>query len=328
MVRGSLGWRAAMVEIRPFTEELVDEAARLLAERHRRHRAAEPLLVERPDFAGEVRALVERGATGVAGSRDGRLVGYLLGTRLADEVWGPNIWVEQAGHAATDAEDVRDLYAEAAARWVEEGRTAHYALVPASDVALVDAWFRLSFGQQHALGVRELDAADDPAPPDTVVVRRATGDDLEALVELGPLLSDHQAQSPVFARGFDETEEELRTEIAADLANDSWTTLVAEVDGRIVSSFFLVPTEESGVHSGLARVPGALLLAWAATRPEARGTGAGLALMAVSFAHAREQGYTAMVVDWRVTNLLSSRFWTRRGFRPTFLRLHRLLDVR
>ena len=316
-----------MVEIRPFTEELVDEAARLLEERHRRHRAAEPLLVERPDFAGEVRALLERGATGVAGSRDGRLVGYLLGTRLGD-VWGPNVWVEPAGHAAADAEDVRDLYTEAAARWVDEGRTAHYAQVPASDAALVDAWFRLSFGQQHALGVRELDSTDDPAAPQGVVARRATADDLEALVELGPLLPDHQAQSPVFARGFDETEEELRTEIAADLANDSWVTLVAEVDGRIVSSFFLVPTEESGVHSGLARVPGALLLSWAATRPEARGTGAGLALMAASFAYARDHGYTAMVVDWRVTNLLSSRFWRRRGFRATFLRLHRLLDAR
>jgi hypothetical protein len=30
-----------------------------------------------------------------------------------------------------------------------------------------------------------------------------------------------------------------------------------------------------------------------------------------------------MVTDWRVTNLLSSRFWPRRGFRLSFLRLYR-----
>jgi hypothetical protein len=30
-----------------------------------------------------------------------------------------------------------------------------------------------------------------------------------------------------------------------------------------------------------------------------------------------------MVTDWRVTNLLSSRFWPKRGFRPVFLRLYR-----
>ena len=30
-----------------------------------------------------------------------------------------------------------------------------------------------------------------------------------------------------------------------------------------------------------------------------------------------------MTTDWRVTNLLASRFWPKRGFRPTFLRLYR-----
>ena len=38
---------------------------------------------------------------------------------------------------------------------------------------------------------------------------------------------------------------------------------------------------------------------------------------------ARERGYPTIVVDWRVTNLLSSRFWPGRGFRTTFLRLYR-----
>jgi hypothetical protein len=30
-----------------------------------------------------------------------------------------------------------------------------------------------------------------------------------------------------------------------------------------------------------------------------------------------------MVIDWRVANLLASRFWERRGFRPSFFRLSR-----
>jgi ribosomal protein S18 acetylase RimI-like enzyme len=317
-----------MVEIRPFTEDLVGEAARLLEERHRRHRAAEPLLPDRPDYAGEVRALWEKGASGTVALRGGEVVGYVLGTRLADEVWGLNVWVELAGHAVVEAEDARDLYAEAAARWVQEGRRAHYALVPASDAALVDAWFRLGFGQQHALGVRELDATTVAAAPDGVTVRKARQEDVDALVALAPLLRSHQTRSPVFSAGPPgDSEEELRTEISADIENERLGILVAEVDGRIVSNFDLVPIAESSMHSGLARVPGAALLGWAATTPAARGTGAGLALAAASFAWAREHGYTAMVTDWRVTNLLASRFWTRRGFRPTFLRLHRLLDV-
>ena len=38
---------------------------------------------------------------------------------------------------------------------------------------------------------------------------------------------------------------------------------------------------------------------------------------------AYEHGYETMITDWRMTNLLASRFWPRRGFRETFLRLYR-----
>ena len=40
------------------------------------------------------------------------------------------------------------------------------------------------------------------------------------------------------------------------------------------------------------------------------------------------RGYTAMTTDWRVTNLLASRFWPKRGFRTTFLRLNRSIPSR
>ena len=59
------------------------------------------------------------------------------------------------------------------------------------------------------------------------------------------------------------------------------------------------------------------------TLPELRGSGLGLALTDASFNWAAENGYEVMVTDWRVTNLLSSRFWPKRGFRPVFLRLYR-----
>ena len=54
-----------------------------------------------------------------------------------------------------------------------------------------------------------------------------------------------------------------------------------------------------------------------------RGSGAGLALTAGTLAWARSHGYETLVTDWRVTNLLSSRFWPARGFRTSFLRLYR-----
>jgi ribosomal protein S18 acetylase RimI-like enzyme len=302
----------------PFSEVHLDAAAELLAARHRRHQEVEPLLTGH-DFRAEVESLW-RGddPSGVVGSQNGEVVGYLLGIRKADAVWGSNVWIEAAGHAVEQAEQARDLYAAAAARWVDEGRTRHYAVVPATDTPLLDAWYRLGFGQQQALAIREVPDVAMPAG-----VRTADERDLDALVELAPILPDHQDLSPVFSGGPRDTEEELRAEVAGDLANPEIGNLVAEVDGRVVGNLVVVPTEMSSMHAGVARVDGAALLGFAVTRPDVRGSGAGLALTTASFAWARERGYETMVVDWRVTNLLASRFWPKRGFRTTFLRLYR-----
>ena len=56
---------------------------------------------------------------------------------------------------------MRDLYALAAARWVDEGRTSHYAVVPSDERGLVDAWFRVGFGQQHVHAIREVPTSVD-----------------------------------------------------------------------------------------------------------------------------------------------------------------------
>lgn len=308
------------LRLRPFSDEHLDAAAELLAERHRRHRAAEPLLPELTDFRGEIEtAWRAEGASGAAAFRDETLVGYLIGAPRDDPIWGPNVWVELAGHAAVDGEVVRDLYGLAGARWAEEGWTRQYALVPATDAPLLEAWFRLSFGAQHALGIR--DVPEGAAYGNGV--REATGTDLERLVELAPLLGAHQAGAPVFGAARDWTEEELRQEIGEDLAKPEVGNLVAELDGRIVANFVVVPAEVSSMHSGLARPDNAAFLGFAITAPEARGSGAGVALTEGCLAWAREHGYETIVTDWRVTNLLSSRFWPRRGFRESFLRLYR-----
>lgn len=302
-----------------FSKEHLEAAARLLEERHRRHREVEPLLPENVDFRAEVQALWEKDGASGAFTDDG----FVLATRL-DEIWGPNAWIELAGHAVREPELVRDLYAHAAARWVEEERTSHYVYVPAHDAELVNAWFRVGFGAQHAFGIRELDDWSQP-DVDGVVVREAEERDVDALIEIGPTLPEHQRLSPVFAPAPTWTDDELRAEIVEDLDKPELGNLVAEVDGRVVGNFFIVPIERSSAHAGLARAPGLAHLGYAAVLPDARGSGAGLALTAASFAWARQRGYEAMVTDWRVTNLLSSRFWPRRGFRTTFLRLHRAI---
>ena len=59
------------------------------------------------------------------------------------------------------------------------------------------------------------------------------------------------------------------------------------------------------------------------TLPEVRGSGVGLALSAAALNWANERGYRSMTTDFRSVNLLSSRFWPKRGFRAQYLRLYR-----
>jgi len=302
--------------IRPFTHADVDAAAEMLAERHSRHRAAEPLLPADVDFHAEIEnALQLDGANGVVGRG-----AYLLAFSRTDPVWGRNVWIETAGHAARDAELVRDLYAHAAEDWTGRGLKSHHVLVPATDRDLVDAWFRLGFGAQQAHGI--VDVPETAWPERT---REAEERDVDALLELAPFLGEHQQLAPVFGPARTWTDDELRADVVEDLGRDDIGSLVAEQNGRIVGNFVVAPVELASMHSGLARPPGAAYLAFAVTRPDARGSGAGVALTDACFAWARDHGYGTMVTDWRVTNLLSSRFWPRRGFRTSFLRLHRLI---
>jgi GNAT superfamily N-acetyltransferase len=314
----------------PFADEHLDSAALLLAERHRTHRLAEPGLdprYEEPDAArDELGALLRAdGASGVAGLVDGNVAGFVVGTPR-DASWGPNMWVEPAGHAATDTELVRDLYAAAAERWVAAGLTLHYAMVPAFDGALVDAWFRLGFGHQQIYAIREAPSATERSEaPQGLVLRLARLDDLDALARLDVALPAHQALSPVFSRRALPTVEDARSEYEADFDDPRFTTFVVELDGAVIGSAIACAIEMSSDHKSLALPPGAGFLGFASVLPEARGGGAGRLLGEAALEWARETEREWVVTDWRMTNLLSSRAWPRLGFRPTFYRLHRAI---
>jgi ribosomal protein S18 acetylase RimI-like enzyme len=316
------------LEIRPFSGEHLDDAAGLLAERHRRHRTAEPLLPARfessADALQEVTSAWEaEGASGAIAFRARQAVGFLFGSPRDSEVWGENRWVDYAGQAVEEPEDIRDLYAVAATRWVEEGATNHNVLAPAFHAALVEGWFRVGFGQQQGHGLREVAPTPPPAVPDGIEIRKPTPDDVDSLIDVDLALPRHQRASPVFSRRPLPTEQESREEWARTFAAGEEELFIGCVAGKPVAVWSLVDGRRSSYFHGLARPDKSCYLGYAATLPDFRGTGVGVALTGASFAWAAEAGYTSMGTDWRVTNLLASRFWPRRGFRTTFLRLYR-----
>ena len=315
------------LELRPFDAGFLDDAARLLAARHAAGRAVEPALPAAYERVDVTRAAIEdlltNDASGAVATRNGTTVGYLIGTPRADPLWGPNVWVEAAGHAVSEPEAARDLYAHAASRWVEEGRTSHYALVPASDGALVDAWFRVGFGQQHVHAIREAPASPFTEIPPGVVIRKPTRDDIDVLAALELSLPAHQQLSPCFSAAPPPSLEEARTEWDEDFDNPAFATFVGELNGRVVGSAIGCSVELSSLHTGIMRPDSAAHLGFAAVLEDARGSGVGSALGTTVLDWAHEAGYGAITTDWRATNLLSSRTWPKLGFRPTFYRLFR-----
>jgi GNAT superfamily N-acetyltransferase len=142
------------------------------------------------------------------------------------------------------------------------------------------------------------------------------------VAELDEILWVLQARSPSFSGLTVPSRNEFRNEWR-DLWDDEEfpAHFVAERDGRTVGHALLYSRPE-----GDLRVPsGNIDLAHVGTLDDVRGTGVGVALAHHVLGWAHERGFRSMTTDWRSVNLLSSRFWPRRGFRPQYLRLYRAI---
>jgi GNAT superfamily N-acetyltransferase len=292
------------LEIHPLSG-LRAEAAQLLSERFARQREAELLLPEIDDFEPHLPE------AGHVATRGGEAVAYLGGAVNEQEQMAR--W-SFAGHAAREPEALRDLFAVQAG---EFGVERFMTFVPATDPELRDVWFRLAFGCQAVSAVRDVEPTEPVDFGGTI--RACTPDDLEAVIDLDLELFEHQVLTPSFSDFPVPSREELGAQELAEMWDGNCWPFVAERAGRIIGLVLLYPRPE-----GDLRVPANNIdLAFAATRTDVRASGVGLALYAHAMRWAHEHGYRSMTTDWRAVNLLSSRFWPRRGFRPQYLRLYR-----
>src|SRR5262249_54420108 len=156
--------------------------------------------------------------------------------------------------------------------------TFHYVLVPAHDGELVDAWFRLGFGQQQAHGIQEVPGENEVVVPNGFEIKPPDLGDIEELIDVDLALPAHQASSPVFSPYRRDDRDDSREEWLRTLAGTDEEILIGYRSGRPVACWSISAADRARQYDQLSLPPDASYLGFAVTLPEARGSGIGVAL--------------------------------------------------
>lgn len=323
-----------MTHFIPFTAEHIRDAAELLVERHSNEYQSQSILssgYQNNDCAEKaIQAVFDKDNTiGYVALEGAKMVAYMLGTLTEKDYLGDKSqgWVYLPGHAAKDAHLYAELYARIADSWVKQGCYDHFTLVAASNHAVQDVWFSLSFGREQAHGTLYFDKANiHEIDTQDVTIREATADDEAYFRQMSQWISRYQVWTPTFAP------------VSLDYLNkqsDSFATLSTDEDATIFLAFkgddlvgYHVYYDVEADDSDMMHPRGATELVVAATKPDLKGQGIGRILAQYTFVEMQKRGYEICVTDWRTANRASSRFWVKMGFVPIHYRLVRRLDDR
>jgi len=303
--------------IMPFNEEHLEDAGALVAARYRAERKLDLSLPPAFEDSGSIVPRLRDYA-------NGRLAGFLLGLlvlnidrRLA---WSPD-WCH-AADSNDNREIYRAMYAELAPRWVTDGYFAHAVTVFAHEHTVSDAWYSLGFGVTTVDAFRDLAPVEGPVTD--VEIRRATLQDIDPVITLVIALRRHMASAPAFMPFITHRERQRTQQWLSDSNNAMW---LAYHDDEPVGFMGLQPSDP---HGAVMPVSDKTIVAFnrTFTREDLRLRGFGTALLDYSLDWARSAGYERCSVDYESTNIIGSRFWESKGFRPVCYSLVRHVDER
>ncbi|WP_203334467.1 GNAT family N-acetyltransferase [Planococcus beigongshangi] len=322
------------MDILNFTEEMIVDAAKLLAMRHQEERNSFPELPDRFEEAGHaekaVRGLLTKGDyIGIAAVRNGKLVGFMIANTLNEPQRGRHAWIDYAGYAIAADETpelIRQLYSHLGERLIRLGYFSHFVMTPCGNEKWVEAWFRLCFAHEQVHALLSLEHVAPPPPLDSSI-RLATKADEAAVRAMSNKIASQVAAAPVWGATL--------PEMLPDM-NDGYAELLDEEDvrfwaafgddGSIISCLATWPDPESETDM---KIPAnCSTVSCVATQEAARGKGLSSRLLAIALYEAKQSGFKFFETDWRMANLPISNFLPSRGFNPYAYRLHRQIDER
>lgn len=315
-------------EYLPFRIEMIPEAGKLLAERHKCNRGRLPLLPSRFDeIQAATRAVdglwKEKYTNGFAAFRAGRMIAYLIG-KTSTNPWGRAGYVYLPGYAVEQEENpaaIQDLYALLGDHWVERGCFDHYLYISAADTEVIERLFDVGFGKERIDALLDLRTLEIPdvEEPNGVTVRKAGAGDNALVGSLSNVIFRSLAKAPYWHPTVPEDWHDLHEGWSELPDEKEWTIWMALEKHEALGTVGFRPEEETDTQ--MLASPRTVYLSVAATKPEARGRGISTVLSWHGLRQAQQEGYEICYSNWISPNLLASRFWPRFGFKDAAYRL-------
>lgn len=263
---------------------------------------------------------------GVGAFANGELAGYIMGEIKIDTTYlrGRHAWVPYEGIAIRmdqSSELIRNLYAKVSVLWLEQGCFNHYTFIPLGNQLYYEAFLRLSFFIEQVYGILNM---KDYKPFENVSdadIRLANKMDSEAMGRMSGIISSYQNSAPTFQPVLPEFIAKVKDGYKSDVDDDEATVLIAEKDMKELG----FQAYES-IDSDLMSPDDGIELTIAGTYYSKMGSGVGKKLMNEGCRIMKEKGYGNIINDWRISNLASSTFWPKCGFKPVAYRMARCID--
>ena len=263
-------------------------------------------------------------AIGIGAFVNDELVGYIAGKIKIDHERGRHVWVPYEGIAArTDqpSELIRTLYAKVSILWIQQGCFHHYALIPLGSKVYYEAFLGLSFSIQQVHGIMNIRDYNTFETASDAKVRLANKMDREAMGRMSDIIFSYQNSAPVFEPALPELVGRIREGYKGLVEDEEAVILIAEKDRKELGFQVYEP-----VIPNLMAPDDGVELSIAGIYPTQMRSGVGKKLMNEGSRLVKEKGYQRIITDWRITNLASSTFWPKCGFKPMAYSMVRCID--
>ena len=312
------------MEIFPFREEFLNDAAAMFVRNYHEQRRAVPVLPDPMETIHRVAGMLNelfQTCPGVAAVENGQLTGYMGWTiiehfREADitGAYCP-VWAHSAAGKAVAAV-YQGMYRTAAAYWTTRGCGVHAISLLANDRPAEKIWFWNGFGLAVVDAIRPI-LPIDVKPVENLVVRKAQSQDAELIAVLDREHWRHYSEPPVFMAAHVPANPETYREFLNIPDNTVW---LAEFQGE-PAGLMRFDSHSQGATE-VVQSETTISITGAYTRPQYRGKGSAAALLDAALRYYGERGFERCSVDFESFNPEAANFWMK-YFEPVCFSLMR-----